>query len=52
MIVLHSGEKKPFILDVMMSPGISSNKSQNVRKNPEIPSIETFVKNLQLWVES
>lgn len=52
MTVLNSGKKKQFILDMLMSPGISSNKSQNVMQNAEIPSIATFLKSPQLWLES
>lgn len=52
MIALNSGKKKQFILDILMSPGISSNKSQNMRQNAEIPSIAVFLKSMQLWLES
>lgn len=42
MMVLNSGKKKQFILDMMMSPGISSKKSQNMKQNAEIPPTAAF----------
>lgn len=52
MIVLNSGKKKQFILDMMMSPGISSKESQNMKQNAEISPTATVLKSTQLWPES
>lgn len=52
MTVLNSWKKKHFILDMLIIPGISSNKSQSMRLNVEIPSLGIFLKSMYLWLES
>lgn len=42
MIVLNSGKKKQFILDMVMSPGTSSKKIQTMKQNAEIPPTAPF----------